>query len=380
MAIIPARGGSKGIPDKNLQPVKGVPLVARAVRSALQAFDIDSVVVSTDSHRIGSVAEREGATVIQRPREISGDEASSESAIHHALEGLPDAETIVFIQCTSPFINPQDLDRAVRMVRSGEYDVVFSALPDHTFRWEKSPTGWTPLGHDMSKRPRRQELAPRVIETGAFYVFTRKGFLSSGSRFHGSVGVVEVSAREALEIDTLDDLHMARDLAHQMDTGDQPWPIDAVVFDFDGVHTDNYVYLREDGKESVRVNRGDGMGVGLLKAAGIPVVILSTEVNPVVSRRGEKLGVEVIQGQSDKGAALTALAEEKGWDLGRVVYVGNDVNDRDCLSQVGWPIVVADAAADVVPLARIQLTERGGEGAVREVADLILRAREKGTS
>jgi YrbI family 3-deoxy-D-manno-octulosonate 8-phosphate phosphatase len=121
------------------------------------------------------------------------------------------------------------------------------------------------------------------------------------------------------------------------------------------------------------------MGVGMLQDAGITLLILSTEINPVVHARAKKLGVTAIQGQSDKAKALAEWLASEGVDPGKVAYVGNDVNDRGCLQMVGWPIVVADAHPDVKLLARITLESPGGEGAVRELADLVLHAKAKDT-
>ena len=379
VAIIPARGGSQGIIDKNLQSVRGVPLVVRAIRSCQDAFTIDRVYVSTDSERIAQVAESHGARVIRRPRELATDTASSEDALVHALGDIPDATTVAFVQATSPFIGFRDLDKAVKMVNAGDFDVVFSGVEHHSFRWEKTADGWQPVGHSMDQRPRRQDLPPTVIETGAFYVFRREGFLAAKSRFHGRVGVVEVPHRDSLEIDTLDDLQMARELAVHTDVRQTPWPLDAVVFDFDGVHTDDYAYVNQDGVETVRVKRGDGMGIGLLKDAGLTLLILSTEKNPVVQARAKKLGVTAITGKSDKASALSEWLTKNDLDPARVAYVGNDVNDKGCLELVGWPIVVADAHPEVKILGRLTLESRGGEGAVRELADLILHAQAKDT-
>jgi len=377
VAIIPARGGSKGIIDKNLQSVRGVPLVVRAIRSCLDAFTIDRVYVSTDSERIAQVAESHGARVIRRPRDLATDTSSSEDALIHALGEIPDATTVAFVQATSPFIGFRDLDKAVKMVNAGEFDVVFSGVDHHSFRWQKTDDGWQPVGHSMDSRPRRQDLPPTVIETGAFYVFTRDGFLTAKSRFHGRVGVVEVAHRDSLEIDTPDDLQMARELAIHTDVRQTPWPLDAIVFDFDGVHTDDFVYVDQEGVETVRVKRGDGMGIGMLKDAGLTLLILSTETNPVVGARAKKLGVTAITGQSDKAQALADWLAKENIDASRVAYVGNDVNDTGCLEMVGWPIVVSDAHPDVKLLARLTLESSGGEGAVRELADLVLHAKAK---
>ena len=152
-----------------------------------------------------------------------------------------------------------------------------------------------------------------------------------------------------------------------------------VAFDFDGVFTDNMVYVLEDGSEAVRCYRGDGLGLRKLERAGLDIVIISTETNPVVTARSHKLGVRCLQGCEDKRAALEAVVQEKGLSLDQVAFVGNDVNDLPCLTGVGLPIVVHDAHPDVIPHARYRTQARGGHGAVREVCDLferVLRADE----
>ncbi len=144
-----------------------------------------------------------------------------------------------------------------------------------------------------------------------------------------------------------------------------------VVFDFDGVFTDNTVWTDHAGNEWVRSWRGDGLGLERLRAAGIPTWVLSTETNPVVGRRCEKLGIPYRQGIADKQAALEALAGEVGVALGDVVFVGNDINDAGCLRIAGIPVVVQDAHPDVLPLARYRTQAAGGFGAVREVCDWL---------
>jgi YrbI family 3-deoxy-D-manno-octulosonate 8-phosphate phosphatase len=146
-----------------------------------------------------------------------------------------------------------------------------------------------------------------------------------------------------------------------------------VVFDFDGVFTDNMVYVFEDGREAVRCFRGDGIGLRQLERLGIDMLMLSTEVNPVVAARSRKLRIRCIQNCEDKRAALESLGKEQGLSLRQIAFVGNDVNDLSCLQCVGLSIVVRDAHADVVPFAHYQTVARGGQGAVREVCDLFVR-------
>ncbi len=148
-----------------------------------------------------------------------------------------------------------------------------------------------------------------------------------------------------------------------------------VVFDFDGVMTDNRVLVMQDGTEGVLCNRSDGLGIGMLREAGLALLILSKEENPVVSARARKLRIECMQGIDDKLAALKALLSQRGIDAGDVAYVGNDLNDLECMEHVGLPIAVLDAYPQVLRVARLVTTRPGGHGAVREVCDWILAAR-----
>lgn len=151
-----------------------------------------------------------------------------------------------------------------------------------------------------------------------------------------------------------------------------PNPVDAVVFDFDGVFTDNRVIVHDDGHEAVICNRGDGMGLELLRDAGVPLWILSKERNQVVARRAEKLELECLHAVDDKPAALRAWAAEKGVDLARTIYVGNDVNDVDCMKLVGFSACPSDSHDSALSVADLVLTRAGGHGAVRELCDLVL--------
>lgn len=144
-----------------------------------------------------------------------------------------------------------------------------------------------------------------------------------------------------------------------------------IVFDFDGVFTDNHVYVAEDGSESVRCWRSDGLGIRKLEHIGVGAAIISTEVNPVVLHRARKLRLECIHGCDDKLAALDELCARRGLRRDQLAFVGNDINDLPCLDVVRLPIVVADAHPDVSSVARYRTRAAGGKGAVREVCDLF---------
>jgi CMP-N-acetylneuraminic acid synthetase len=175
-------GGAKGIPGKNLRPVLGVPLISYAIRSANKARNVTRVVVSTDDPKIASVAEQEGADVVECPAEISGDTASSESAIVHTLSSLAASESyhpdlLVFMQCTSPLTLPEDIDVAITTLLETKADSVFTASPFHGFIWRAGKYGnAVEVNHDKSKRERRQDRVSEVVENGAVYVMRTSGF------------------------------------------------------------------------------------------------------------------------------------------------------------------------------------------------------------
>lgn len=149
--------------------------------------------------------------------------------------------------------------------------------------------------------------------------------------------------------------------------------IDALVFDFDGVLTDNFVYVDDTGRESVRCTRADGLAFDALRTTRLKVFILSTETNAVVAARGKKLRVPVIQGQSDKGQAITTLAEREGLALSRVLFVGNDVNDLPAMSRCGYSACPADAHPSVKRIVTVILATAGGQGVARELVEDVLR-------
>nr|WP_201471208.1 acylneuraminate cytidylyltransferase [Microbacterium hydrocarbonoxydans] len=383
VAIIPARGGSRGVPRKNVRRVGGVPLVERAVRSALASGRADLVVVSTDDDEIAAVGAAAGARIVRRPAALSGDTASSESAILHALDELERVgqrfDVVAFLQATSPFIPSDALASAISHIAEDRADSVFAAYETYGFLWGRAEAGSADegaavaLNHDAGHRPRRQDRAPHFLETGAFYVFRADGFRAAKHRFFGRIRIAEVPEWSAIEIDDEQQLRMARALAALYESPERI-PVRAVVTDFDGVHTDDTATIDAHGVERVRVSREDGMGVSLLRKAGIPMLILSTEVNPVVRARADKLRVPVLHGIDDKESALRAWAEENGIPLADIAYLGNDVNDLPALRIVGWPVAVANAHPLVIDAARVVLRRVGGQGAVRELIERVLPA------
>ena len=214
LAVIPARGGSKGIPGKNLQTVGGIPLVVRSVQAALASQRVHRVVVSTDDAAIAAAVEAQGAEVIHRPARIAGDTASSESALLHALELLeqqgPLAPQLVFLQCTSPFTHAAQIDRVLEALAAPGINSAFAVAPWHGFLWRQDGRG---INHDPTlPRQRRQDLEPAYLETGAIYAMDTQAFRSQGSRFCAPWQPVVIDD-SGPEIDTPSDLELCRSMA-----------------------------------------------------------------------------------------------------------------------------------------------------------------------
>ena len=391
IAIIPARGGSKGIPRKNVLPLLGRPLLVHSIEHARRAPSVGRIFVSTDDGEIAAVAAAAGAEVIPRPAALSGDRASSEQALVHVLDHLRDTEgwepeLVVFLQATSPLRGEADVEAAISTLRRERADSLFSGSVIHGFAWRQGAGRLSPVNYDPTRRPMRQDLDETILEeNGSIYVFRPAILREHGSRLGGRIAVYRQDPLHSLQIDEPADLEtMARLMAagEGAPAAGAPEGGEAalaaarlVVLDFDGVLTDNRVRVAEDGAESVVCHRGDGWGIRRLRESGLEVVVLSTETNPVVGARCRKLGIACLQGIADKGEMLRTLARERGLEARQVVYVGNDGNDADCLRWAGVPIVVADAEDEVRSLARLITRRPGGAGAVREVAGWIVAAR-----
>ncbi|AWW37965.1 MULTISPECIES: acylneuraminate cytidylyltransferase [Streptomyces] len=399
LAVIPARGGSKGVPAKNLAPVGGVPLVARAVRECVASRLVTDVVVSTDDQAIAAAARSAGAEVVLRPAAIAGDTATSEAAVLHAMdahEALHGAtvDAVLLVQCTSPFLIREDIDGVAGAVVENGADTAVTVAPFHGFIWRdadveaeaddvataadsRSSGGGYGVNHDKSFRPRRQDRPQDLLETGAAYAMDAAGFREHRHRFFGRTELVRTDPARVLEVDDPHDLARARALAPLFDA-DRPGAlptagdVDAVVLDFDGTQTDDRVLIDADGREFVSVHRGDGLGIAALRRSGLSMLILSSEQNPVVAARARKLKIPVLHGIDRKDLALKQWCEEQGIAPERVLYVGNDVNDLPCFALVGWPVAVASAHDVVRGAARAVTTVPGGVGAIREIAGWIL--------
>jgi len=221
IAIIPARGGSKAVPRKNVYMLAGKPLIAHMIEEAKRARSVNRVVVSTDDSEIASVSEEYGAEVVRRPKEFSTDTASSELALLHVLTYLKKNEKyapdlIVFLQCTSPLILCKDIDGTVKTLLDKGADSALTVTPFHGFLWRRNPQGKVEgINHNKIKRIRRQDLKKQYQETGAIYVVKKEGFLKAKNRFFGKLAMYVTPLNRSLEINEFVDFQVAEALFNE---------------------------------------------------------------------------------------------------------------------------------------------------------------------
>ena len=383
-ALIPARGGSKGISRKNLQPVGGVPLIVRSIRHAQQCPGIDAVYVSTEDAEIAAVAQQAGAQVIHRPLELAADTSSTESAIGHAIEAWKDLgevpDSIVLLQCTSPFRRAGQLDAALTQFATTSCDSLLSVTRDHSFFWQPRGfgSGATAVNYDPTNRPRRQDHDGVLRETGSFYIFRTGIFLHRNSRLGGHVETFEVPAEDALEIDDPRELELARFCWQQRGEAFHPFGIDAIswlVLDVDGTLTDGTLSYHDDGSQAKVFHTRDGHGISLWKERGGKVAWITRDTSDTVIARATKLGVDhLVVGCHDKAHAIEVLCHTHNASREQLVTMGDDLFDLPMAQASTLFVCPHDAVPEVRAVADYITSAPGGRGAVRELVDLLLRA------
>jgi len=402
LALIPARGGSKGILRKNIRDFSGYPLIAWSIEAGLSSEKVTRVIVSTDDDEIAAVARKYGAeTPFLRPVELAQDATTDFPVFEHALKWLEEVEAykpeiVVQLRPTSP-IRPRGMvDEAVQILMAHEdADCVRGVVPagQNPHKMWRLPEGadgpMTNLlnvaGIAEPYNALRQVLPPVYWQTGHIDAIRASTIAGKGSLTGDVVYPLVIDPRYTVDIDTIADwakyealVYSGLEMVYPGARSKRPLPetVKLLVLDFDGVVSNNLVWTDQDGREMVAASRSDSIFVKPLREAGVETVILSSETNPVVAARAKKMGVEAVQGLGlqAKAPALMRLLDEKNIDGSQAVYLGNDVNDLPCFELVGWSVAVADAYPEVIRAADFVLSKPGGGGAVRELCELILNA------
>jgi N-acylneuraminate cytidylyltransferase len=402
LTLIPARGGSKGIPRKNIRPFAGYPLLAWSIAAARQASSVTRIVVSTDDAEIASIAREYGAeTPFLRPTQLAQDHTTDLPVFEHALEWLEAnedyrPESVIQLRPTSP-IRPKDcVDHAVEILTAhSDADCVRGVVP----AGQNPHKMWRFAGDGQPIKPLlkvegiaepynapRQILPPVYWQTGHIDAIRVSTIKQKKSLTGDVVYPLVIDPRYTVDIDSLSDwakyetlaasgLEMVTPGATFAVKRSMPQRIDLIISDFDGVITDNRVWVDQHGTEFVAAYRSDSIGVQALRRIGIEVMILSSEPNRVVEARARKMGVQVIHGVGiyDKGRVMLEMLKERNLSAENTIYIGNDLNDLPCFEIAGWSVAVADAYPEVIRAADHVLNRPGGHGALRELCDLVLQ-------
>jgi N-acylneuraminate cytidylyltransferase len=355
--------------------VNGITLIERAIKIALKS-NVHQVIVSTDDSQIKHISSKYGVIIHNRSIKNSDDSSSTEAVI---LEVIQDFEskwekevTLGFYQVTSAFVSQKTINACFEFSEKG-YSA-FSAVEFHGFIWEHDQK-WNPVNHPLDSRPRRQDVKQKVMETGAIYTFPLTKFKEKTYRFCSEVMPVLVNPITSLEIDTVEDLELSNLIASQFENVNLEFldlNIPKIIFtDFDGCLTNDKVRVNMFGRESVIVNRKDGLAIKRLNRMGIEVVIATTETNKVVQVRAKKMKIECLSGLESKVDAISSYISAKNITWNDVWYVGNDVNDLEAIEKATLSFCPSDASPEVFIKADVVLSRKGGEGLLAEIASRL---------
>ena len=376
--IIPARGGSKGIKKKNLIPINGKPLLHWTLKEAKKSKLIDRILISTDDTQISKFVKTYDVGVVKRPKSISGDHSSSESAIIHVIKRLKNNflsdDLIIFLQCTSPLITHEDIDKGITFLKRNNLDSTFACTFFKGFLWKEENKKMIGINHNEKKRLMRQNIQKQFLETGSIYIMKTKIFLREKYRFCGNCRPFFIDKIKNLDIDHNEDIAAAEYfLKYNKKKIIIPFIPKAIIMDFDGVHTNNKFSINKKGVESVTCSRSDGMGIeSLKKHSSIKLLILSNEKNIVVSNRAKKLNIECIQSPKKKVTILSNWLKQNKLKFSEVAFIGNDINDLECIEKVGISFCPYDAEIKIKSRVNFILEKIGGDGVIRELSDIIL--------
>jgi N-acylneuraminate cytidylyltransferase len=366
--------------------------LAYSIEAGLRARLVDRVIVSTDAEAIAASARAWGAEAFVRrlatPAGIPEDRAVLQDVLDWLREhsaAIPDV--LVQLSPASPLRPPDCVDSAIeRLLGDEALDSVYGVVPasEHPRQmWQLQPDGaMAPLVSPESfdtHTPSRPE-QPRTywhsghvhaVRASVIQARTPPGISRSGALLLDRAYACHLeSDSDWARTEWLLD-QFARPIVRPRAGRKFPEDLRLVVFDFDGVMTDNRVWVGEDGDEWVACNRSDGLGLGTLRRLGVECFVLSTETHSVVEARCRKLGLPCEHGVPDKARRFRELLCERRLKPSQVVYVGNDTNDVECLRLAACGVAVADAHPDVLRVADITLTKAGGHGAVRELCDRL---------
>lgn len=381
VAIIPARGGSKRIPQKNMKFLAGKPLLAYTIEASLKSNLINKTFVSTDDDNIADIAIKYGAEVIMRPDQISKDDSSTEQAMIHAVEqiekrGYEQIDYVVLLQPTSPLRGSNIIDNGINLMLKFDVDSVLSVCEIQNYYL----SGYFSDDYyirEYDNRPFSQSMPKKYRENGALYITKKDLLLTNKNRTNGKTKAIVMDELESIDIDNEDDFNLVEKIILNLKCGnisscENLKNIKLLITDVDGVMTDCGMYYSENGDELKKFNTRDGMAIQLLREHGIKTAIITKENTKIVEQRAEKLKFDdVFQGIEDKMVILESLKNKYGFDYSEIAYIGDDINDVPVLKRVGFSFCPNDAIDDVKKICTVIAQKNGGNGIIREFYELM---------
>lgn len=377
VALVPVRGGSKSIPLKNIRPIAGKPLCLWVLEAACCSKMIDKVYASTDSQDISDAIKGSllPVKILLRDAKLATDTASTESVMIDFMDRV-DFDILVTIQATSPMTASIDFDNALNYFLEGGFDSLVTGVRSKKFFWTGDKSGNNrPVNYDFLNRPRRQDFDGFIMENGAFYITKRKVLKDAGCRLGGKIAVFEMLPETGVEIDEPADWEVVENLLIERKKRylkDRVRNIKMFIMDVDGVLTDSFVYLNNDGIEMKRFSVRDGFGIGLIRELGIKTAIITKEKTKIVEHRAAKLKIDyVYKGADNKIEILKDISDKLNIPLKNIAYIGDDINDLEVLGAVGFSAAPNNAEIPVKNIVDYICKNDGGCGCVREICEIM---------
>lgn len=378
VAMIPARGGSKGIPLKNVAEMAGKPLIYWTLRACVDSGAFSGIYVATDSEEIRETVEAmalPGVHVVGRGKETATDTATSESVLLEFAQ-KSSADHIALVQATSPLMSAADVRGAIDAYTHSDAESLLTVVQTHRFLWSVDEHGLgTPLNYDPRHRPRRQDWQGQMVENGALYVSAREAILARKCRISGRTLCYPMPEETYFEIDSPSDWKIVEKLllqrlqaSHNKSSED----IRMLLVDVDGTLTDAGMYYGKDGESLKKFNTRDAAGMARLRRNGIAIGIVTSEDTPIVAARARKLGIDLLHmGIKDKLQLIESILRDHKIAWNHLAYIGDDLNDLPVLQRAGISACPADAVSHVRDVCDVVCKCKGGHGAVREFCDVL---------
>ena len=385
IAFIPVRCGSKSIPFKNIKEFCGKPLVYWNLEALEKSNNIDEIFVATDCEEIKNVVNSfnfSKVKIYDRDKENASDTSSTESVMLEFInkQNFKDSDLFFLVQATSPLTQTKDFDKALETLKNEKADSLLTCIRTKRFFWDKNAN---PINYDFTNRPRRQDFDGLFMENGAFYINSIENIKKDKNRLSGKIAIYEMEEFTAVEIDEEDDWLIAEKMMYKyiLSKRKKEYQIKLFLSDVDGTLTDAGMYYGENGEEFKKFNTHDGKGFELLRKAGIKTGIITSENTKIVANRAKKLKVDFLyQGLEHKGKLDVAkeICKELNISLDEVAYIGDDINCKELLSSVGIAACPLNALEEIKNIPNIiKLSKSGGDGAVREIIEMIIKIKGK---